>query len=331
MKVLMVPHPDKIRGESGINTVIRHYFRYLPRFGVELVPHNSEDFDLLHVHAGVTRSYPRNVPLVSSLHGLYWTADYSATRSEWGINARVVSSILAATKVTVPSHWVNETLERDMHLSASVVPHGVEWDKWQHNEPNEGYVLAYAKNRAYFDVSNPGMSVKLARRVPSVQFVGTFGVDDVVTNYHVTGVVEHHRMRKMIQKAAVFVSPIKETFGIGALEAMASGVPVLTVDRGQVPQLVRHGIAGYCYRPGNRHSRPGARQQFQQVSQRQNACHRQQWIRCREHARSQEGVRQNAYPQHVETQQRPCRSRNDVAPIRFAFPPDYWIQNTGRQ
>lgn len=251
MKVRMVPHRDDLSGESGINTVIRNYFRYLPEYGVELVGRDSSDFDVLHVHAGVTSKYPKGVPIVSSLHGLYWTADYAATKAEWAVNSKVVNSILVANEVTVPSQWVNETLQRDMHLTAHVIPHGIDWDRWQHDYEPMDYVLAYAKNRAYFDVSDPGVPTKLAREMPSVRFVGTFGASPVPPNYTVTGVVEHHRMKTLVQKARVFISPIKETFGIGALEAMAAGVPVLTVDRGQVPNIVEHGVSGYCYQMGN--------------------------------------------------------------------------------
>lgn len=251
MKVKMVPHLDSISGESGINTVIREYFEHLPEIGVDLVHPDSKDYDVAHVHAGVTDRYKRGVPIVSSLHGLYWTADYDATQAEWAINARVTNSILAANEVTVPSAWVNETLQRDMHLSAHIIPHGIDWREWDHEHENEGYVLAYAKNRAYFDVSNPNHPTRLARAYPKINFVGTFGETPRPRNYHVTGVVEHHRMKQLVQRAAVFVSPVKETFGIGALEAMAAGVPVLTVDRGQVPQLVGHGHAGYCYQPGD--------------------------------------------------------------------------------
>lgn len=251
MKVLSIPHLDDISGESGINTVIRNYFRYLPELGVELVAPGAESFDILHVHAGMTDAYPRDAAIVASLHGLYWTADYDAPLWEYQANAKVISSIRAAAAVTVPSAWVGEALRRDMHLSPVVVPHGVDLAEWQHSAGHGGYVLAYAKNRAWADVSVPTLSTDLARIFPDQQFMATFAQNPAPANLRTTGVLPHAQMKRLVQRAAVFVSPVKETFGIGALEALAAGVPVLTVNRGQVPELVGHGVAGYCYQEGN--------------------------------------------------------------------------------
>ncbi len=252
MKVKMVPHLNRIGdGESGIHTVIRHYFRILPEYGVELVDDKSNDYDIAHSHAGNTMGILPGSPLITSLHGLYWTAEYDAPKWEWGVNAKLVDCIRASRAVTVPSEWVNETLKRDMHLSADVIPHGIVWEDWQHNYGDEGYIIAYAKNRAWSDVSIPTIARDLARRMPDSTFVSTFSAGENLPNLRVTGTMPHAQMKRMVQGASLFVSPVKETFGIAALEAMAAGVPVLTVDAGQVPELVGHGVAGYCYRPGD--------------------------------------------------------------------------------
>lgn len=253
MKVMMVPSWANVSGheESGIKTVIKKYFEHLPAVGIELVSPKTDSFDLLAVHAGMTKEFPIDAPLCAHLHGLYWTADYDAAMWESKVNRDVIEGIRYATTVTVPSEWVAEPFRRDMHLQPYVLPHGIDWDEWQHNEPNDGYILGYAKNRAGSDVCNPEAMGELARRFPQQRFLGTFASDRPTPNIKATGVVSHNEMRRMVQRAAVMVSGIKETFGVLHLEAMASGVPVLGFRQGGILDTVQHGVNGYLAHPGD--------------------------------------------------------------------------------
>lgn len=250
MKVLMVPHALSLQsGESGIHTLVRKYFEHLPNYGVELVDAHATSFDVLAVHAGMSREYPDSGPLVSHLHGLYWTADYSADSWEYKANAAVIESIRQATLTTVPSPWVAEALQRDMHLDPYVVPHGIDWQEWEHGEPNEGYIL-WNKNRVG-DVCNPASVGELARRFPQKRFLTTFAPEKPTPNIKATGVVKHDIMRRMVQRSAVYLATTKETFGIGILEAMASGVPVLGFNHGGASSIIQHGVNGYLAEPAN--------------------------------------------------------------------------------
>jgi alpha-1,6-mannosyltransferase len=60
------------------------------------------------------------------------------------------------------------------------------------------------------------------------------------------------RLADLLAAADLYVAPgPAETFGLAALEALASGTPVLTVDRGGVPELVRRSGAGGSYPVGD--------------------------------------------------------------------------------
>lgn len=250
MRVKMVPNPTDMGGEeSGVRRVVDAYARYGKDHGIEFVDKDSTDYDLFAVHAGM--SWPEKlVPIVAITHGLYWTADYLAYSWEYKTNAKVIESIRAAKVVTVPSAWVAETLQRDMHVRPVVVPHGIEWEDWQHNEPNEGYVL-WNKNRAA-DVCDPAPVSTLAMMFPLTRFLTTFTAEEAPPrNVRSVGIVPHQKMKKMIQRAAVYLGTTKETFGIGVLEALASGTPVLGFNHGGNKDLIQHGVNGYLARPGD--------------------------------------------------------------------------------
>lgn len=246
MKVQMLPHLKHFRSEeSGIKRVVEAYFKHLPKFGIEFVDPDSGEYDIKVGHAGMSGA---DVD-VAMLHGLYWTADYDAAAWEWRANRSVIDSVRGALVTTVPSRWVAETLRRDFHIDPFIIGHGIDWEDWQEPAENEGYVL-WNKNRAA-DVCSPRPMVELARKSRDTNFVSTFGTDDEPENVYTTGLLAHEAMKKVVKSAGVYLSTTKETFGIGILEAMAAGVPVLGFRHGGNVELVKHGVNGYLARPGD--------------------------------------------------------------------------------
>ena len=238
--------------ESGIKRVVEAYHKYAPEYGIEYVECKVEEehlYDVFAVHAGSTDRYPVHRPIISVIHGLYWTQDYDASASEWNANYYVVESIRRATIITVPSLWVAETIRRDVRVDPVILPHGVDWLEWEHNLKVKDYVL-WNKNRPG-DVCTPEHMGVLARKRPDVNFLTTFAPKDVSGNVKEIGVQPHDKMKKMIQQALVYLSTTKETFGIGVLEAMASGTPVLGFAYGGNLELIEHGVTGYLARPGD--------------------------------------------------------------------------------
>ena len=81
-----------------------------------------------------------------------------------------------------------------------------------------------------------GPDVPVAR-----EFAEELGVLDRVT---FVGVVD--RVASLLSAADLLLLPSStESFGLVALEAMASGVPVIASDIGGIPEVVRHGETGY--------------------------------------------------------------------------------------
>jgi len=232
--------------ESGIKRVLEAYFKHLPDYGIELVPRETKraDFDLLAVHAG---TYDGNTD-VAHVHGFYWSADYQCAAWEWYTNKSVVQSIRHARAVTVPSEWVAETIMRDFRFRPDVVGHGIDWEAWQQYANNDQYVL-WNKNRAV-DVCDPAPMIELAKRFPNRKFITTLTSQEM-DNIYPQGILPHDEMKRLIMSAGVYLSTTKETFGIGVLEAMASGVPTLGWRNGGNVTLIEHGVNGYLAEPGN--------------------------------------------------------------------------------
>jgi glycosyltransferase involved in cell wall biosynthesis len=224
--------------------VVEAYTRYLTQMGVKFVG-KGDSYDIKAVHAGSAPDAD-----VAHCHGLYWTADYSADTWEWKANTYVTVAVRNAKAVTVPSLWVAETFQRDMRFTPDVVGHGIEWQDWQHSEKPQNYVL-WNKNRIG-DVCDIEPFAHLARTFSNIQFVSTFMPRSGTSNIKSTGVVAHSEMKKIVQRAGVYLATTKETFGIGVLEAMTSGVPVLGYAHGGIVDLVQHGVNGYLAQPGNR-------------------------------------------------------------------------------
>lgn len=245
MKVLMTPQPSQFgEGEGGVRRVVDAYHKYMPDFGIEYVGSDATSYDLTAVHAGTSA-----VTDVAHNHGLHWTEDKPpADDYEWQANVAVINSLRQAKQITVPSQWVAETIRRDMRIDPHVIGHGINWDQWQERVDPGGYVL-WNKNRNV-DVCNPEAVSKLAHLFPAQLFLSTFA-DSPTPNLRVTGQVPFEQMRQMILSCTVYLSSVKETFGIGVLEAMAVGKPVLGWAQGGNLDLIQHGVNGYLAQLGN--------------------------------------------------------------------------------
>lgn len=249
MKVFMAPRAKDFapKDENGIRRVCEAYEKYLPEFGVEFVD-DIDKADLLMDHAGSLRGKAD----LACNHGLYWSADLPHPNWEMKANRDVIMALRCARQVTVPSRWVAHNIARDMRFLPHVVPHGIDWQSWQGNVSNQGFVL-WNKNRVS-DACDPLPMYQLAERFSSLQFVTTFLPKDAkaLPNVVTIGVVPHSEMMRLVKSCKVYLSTTKETFCLGALEAMASGKPILSIDAGAVPDMVRHGVNGYLYPSSNR-------------------------------------------------------------------------------
>jgi len=243
LRIRAYPAVKDVENNSGVGRVIREYETRLTALGFEYVE-KDKDAEIIVSHAG---TYSK--PDVLHLHGLYWTADYNATSMEYSANATIAEAMRWTYAITVPSNWVAETIKREFRFVPDVIGHGIDRQEWQHNLPTQDYAL-YNKNRDGVDVCDSSHLVKLAKLLPGEDFVATVCKEELV-NVATIGTMSHEDMKPFIQSANIYLSLVKETFGIGVLEALASGVPVLGFAHGGNLDIVEHQKTGYLAKVGD--------------------------------------------------------------------------------
>ncbi len=234
--------PD--RADGGIRRVVEAMVEHLPAFGWN-VTNTPDDADLIANHGAALTERP-GVPMVAINHGLMWSAyDFGS----WGdkVNSRVVETLVRANAITAPSRWVAHAISRGMLAAPTVIHHGVDASVWAHSLPSLGYVLW---NKARADqVSDPRDMNDVAALLPDVPFLSTFGRG--AKNIGLLGAMPYETMRPMVQQAGVYLATARETFGIGTLEALASGVPVAGWRYGGQEEIILEGETGYLVEYGD--------------------------------------------------------------------------------
>lgn len=245
LRVCINPTADQVEADNGVGQVVRAQYQYLPEYGIELTGPDHADVIACHIQQGELSRVD-----VLHCHGLYWSDVEHAPYQTWHheANARIVDAARRATIITVPSAWVAEPFKRDMRIEPVVIGHGITLDDWPPAE-HKGYVL-WNKNRGE-DVCDPRPAWELARRGALV--VSTFGPsgEQIPGTMTVIGPQPHARMKELVRHASCYLATTRETFGIGTLEALAAGVPVLGYRWGGTAELITHEVDGYLVEPGD--------------------------------------------------------------------------------
>lgn len=245
LKVWMTPTPSEAGRDTtnAIHQVVCRLDGLLPDYGVELVEH-PDNADLRVAHAGQGSNEPVDV---AHYHGLYNTAGGHDSGNFFAVNSHVIQNLRTAKAVTAPSEWIADVLRRDMHLSPDVVGWGVNTDEWTPVENPHVYVIW---NKARVDaISTPQPMLELAARAHNTLFLTTFG--DGTPNVKTIGRQPYEVMKQHVRNAAVYLSSNVETFGIGIIEACASGVPILGFRQGAIADYIEHGVHGFLAEPGD--------------------------------------------------------------------------------
>lgn len=247
VKVFISPNYEgvpKHADNGGIRRVVEAMLEHLPKFGIEIV--SNPDFADVICNHGSMLTERKGKPTVNVNHGFYWS------RQPWGdgyyeVNAQLTESMAHAVAHTAPSKWVANAIRRGGYWYPEVVYHGVDADDFKPVNKYEDYILWNKARQDY--VSDPKDMMTLANYVPTRQFRTTLG--RTADNVKVLGVLPHDQMKSVLSNAGLYLCTARETFGIGTLEAMAYGVPVIGWMWGGQEEIIQQGVTGYLAPPGD--------------------------------------------------------------------------------
>lgn len=235
-------------GDGGIRRVVEGQLKHLPKFGIEIVKEASEA-DVIAYHAAVpppyVNLYPKK-PFVSLIHGMYWS-EYEWENWAIKVNADVMSGIRVSDAVVACSEWVANSVRRNTSRPTYVINHGIDMDDWQEVESPRDYVL-WNKTRPD-PVCDPRPMNQVAELLPAVKFISTFG--NTAPNVALTGRLEFSQAKELVRNAGVYLCTTRETFGVGTLEALACGVPVVGFNFGGQREFIEHEVDGWLVTPGD--------------------------------------------------------------------------------
>lgn len=245
MKVHIVPFfRGEDKGEGGIRRVVEAQTRYLPQLGIEVV--ERDEADLVASHASHDPRVPPGTPWVVHCHGLYWS-EYNWQGWCYRTNTQVARAMHMADAVTAPSEWVAQVIRRGTWLRPYVIGHGIDPEEWRPSDTVGDYVLW---NKTRVDpVCDPEPLNVLAQTMRGQSFVSTFGNE--APNVLLTGTQPYPIAKRAVEQAAVYLCTTRETFGIGTIEAMACGVPVVGWAWEGQREIVTHGVNGWLVTPGD--------------------------------------------------------------------------------
>ncbi|MGO9829543.1 MAG: N-acetyl-alpha-D-glucosaminyl L-malate synthase BshA [Myxococcaceae bacterium] len=220
----------------------------------------------------VARQGGRPPRLVTTLHG----TDVTGIVGDPALTAVTRHALLRSDAVTTPSAWLRRTALENLSLpeatQVEVLPNFVDPAEFHPGDDRpalrglfpalawEGPVrpglLLHASNfRAVKRVGDAVLALAevLRTRPAALVLVGDGperpSVEKLTASLGLTGHVaflgEQLQMGRLLAQADLFVLPSEqESFGLAALEALASGVPVVATRVGGVPEVVRHSETG---------------------------------------------------------------------------------------
>lgn len=238
-----------------------------------------EKLDVLHVHYAIPHAisahlakqilHSEELKVVTTLHG----TDITLVGRDESYLPITRFGIEASDGVTAVSHWLKDQTEKNFgtNKAIEVIPNFVDTARFKRHESAFCHVFGKPGDRMLCHVSNfrPVKRVmdvievfeKVSRVVPSQLIMIGDGPDRSRAEAYCR---EHHlrdrvhflgnvpNLEELIGASDLFLLPSEaESFGMAALEALSSEVPVIATRAGGLPEVIEDGVSGYLLPVGD--------------------------------------------------------------------------------
>ncbi|WP_046744617.1 N-acetyl-alpha-D-glucosaminyl L-malate synthase BshA [Kordia zhangzhouensis] len=238
--------------------------------------------DLLHVHYAIPHAYAGymakkmlaeegiSIPMVTTLHG----TDITLVGSHPFYKPAVTFSINKSDVVTSVSESLKQDTLRlfDIKRDIDVVPNFIDVTKYDHGFTDcQRSMMAHEEEKIITHISNfrkvkrisdvIKIFYEIQKEIPAkLMMVGEgpekepaellceqLGIANKVIFFGNSNEIE-----KILCFSDLFLLPSEtESFGLAALEAMISSVPVISSNTGGIPEVNKHGVSGYLSEVGD--------------------------------------------------------------------------------
>ncbi|WP_419948795.1 N-acetyl-alpha-D-glucosaminyl L-malate synthase BshA [Candidatus Palauibacter sp.] len=241
-----------------------------------------EELDLLHVHYAIPhatagwiardmlRAAGRDVKLVTTLHG----TDITLVGQDPSYRSITRFSIEKSDRLTAVSGWLRDRTHRDFECdrcAIEVIPNFVDPDIYDRERYRGRHRLARPGEKVVMHISNfravkriPDlieMFARIQRELPARLVLVGDGperqrAEDLAAHLGISGRVvflgKLDSVADLLAHADLFLLPSEqEAFGLVALEAQASGVPVVGTSGTGLDEVIEEGVTGHLHPVGD--------------------------------------------------------------------------------
>jgi|GEM_PF-1519805 len=220
---------------------------YLSVLMAEIIKRQNE-FDLIHSHIGhstLVLAQAIDKPIIMTMHGDYSNVHFKKNFLKYGKKIHYVA--------------ISKSQQKAFPLKSQLIYHGLPIADYGFSENPANYALYVGRTSPFKGLAEAidiaielKITLKIAAKIDNSEAAQNYFTQKIAPKLNnpfteFLGEQSAINIKKLLQKAKVFIYPISwdEPFGLVVAEAQASGVPVVTYDRGAMSEIIKNGQTGY--------------------------------------------------------------------------------------